>query len=261
MIGDEELDALFTALGGQLDDAELDRRVAGFRGSLRRLGEDQVEAARIDALATDPDDDLPVAALVTRAAEGDPVAWDEIVDRYAPLVWSICRRFQLSDQETEDVAQSVWLVLAGHCGRLRDPAALPGWLATTTRRECLRVVRAAQKSERARMKLDELLKFAEDAAIEEAILAAERNAARRAAFDELPPRCQQLLAMLMADPPYSYAQISAALNIPAGSIGPQRARCLERLHRSGAFTARPAGAMHQVWHRGRRRGPDGPDDE
>jgi len=239
MIGDEELDALFTALGGRLDDAELDRRVAGFQGSLRRLGGDQVEAARIDALAIDPDDDLQVA-LVTRAAEGDPVAWDEIVDRYAPLVWSICHRFQLSDQDIEDVAQNVWLVLAAQCGRLRDPAALPGWLATTTRRECLRAVTAAQKSGRARMKLDESLKFAEDAAIEEAILAAERNAAQRAAFDELPARCQQLLAMLMADPPYSYAEISAALNIPVGSIGPQRARCLERLRRTDAFiTPRP----------------------
>jgi RNA polymerase sigma factor (sigma-70 family) len=115
------------------------------------------------------------------------------------------------------------------CGRLRGPAALPGWLATTTRRGCLRVVTAAQKSERARTKLDEALQFASDTVIEEEILAAERNAAWRAAFAELPPRCQKMLAMLMTDPPYSYAEISAALNIPVGSIGPQRARCLQRL--------------------------------
>ncbi|HEV2254962.1 MAG TPA: sigma-70 family RNA polymerase sigma factor [Streptosporangiaceae bacterium] len=238
MIGDEELDALFTTLGGQLDDAELHRRVAGFRGALRRLREDQAEAARINALATDPDDDLSMAAPVTRAAEGDPVAWDEIVERYAPLVWSICRRFQLSGHEAEDVAQNVWLRLVEHCGRLRDPAALPGWLATTTHRECLRVVTAARRSERAGTKLGETLQFASDTGIEEAILAAERNAAWRAAFAELPPRCQQLLAMLLADPPYSYAEISAALSIPVGSIGPQRARCLQRLRRSDVAISR-----------------------
>jgi RNA polymerase sigma factor (sigma-70 family) len=232
MIGDEELDALFTTLGGQLDDAELDRRAAGIRGAMRLLREDRAEAARIDALATDPDDDLSSATLVTRAAAGDAGAWEEIVDRYAPLVWSICRRFQLSGPETEDVAQNVWLLLVEHCGRLRDPAALPGWLATTTHRECLRALKGTQKSERPGTKLDETLQFASDTPIEEEILAAERNAAWRAAFAELPPRCRQLLAMLMADPPCPYAEISAALNIPVGSIGPQRARCLQRLRRS-----------------------------
>ena len=147
MIGDEELDALFTTLGGQLDDAELDRRVAGIRGALRRLREDQAEAARINALATDPDDELSVTALVTRAAEGDPVAWEEIVDRYAPLVWSICRRFQLSGHEIEDVAQNVWLLLVEQLGKLPEPAALAGWLAATTRRECLRVATASRRPE------------------------------------------------------------------------------------------------------------------
>lgn len=261
MIGDEELDALFTTLSGKLDDAELDRRVAGFRGALRRLGEDPAEAARIDALATDPDDDLLVAALVTRAAAGDPVAWDEIVDRYTPLVWSICRRFQLSSRDTEDMAQNVWLLLVEHFGRLRDPAALPGWLATTTRRECLRVVTAAQKSERAGTKRDEALQFADDTAIVEEILAAERNTSLLAAFAELPQFYQQLLAMLMADPPYSYAQISEKLNIPVGSIGPQRARGLERLRRSDAFIAPRPGDDQPSPAAREAAGPDGRDDE
>jgi len=71
--------------------------------------------------------------------------------------------------------------------------------------------------------------------IDEEILMAERNAALRAAFAELPPRCQRLLAMLTSDPPSSYADISATLQIPMGSIGPQRARCLERLRKSSAL--------------------------
>jgi RNA polymerase sigma factor (sigma-70 family) len=231
MTGDEELDAILAALGGELDDAELDLRAAGFRSALRRLRDDPAEATRIDALVADARDDPPVVALVTHAVEGDPAAWDEIVERYAPLVWSICARFQLSARDREDVAQNVWLLLVGQLGKLRQAAALPGWLATTTSRECLRVVRAARKSGQLETGL------ADDTGIDEEILIAERNAALGEAFARLPDRCQQLLAMLLADPPYSYAEISARLRIPVGSIGPQRARCLERLRRSHAFIA------------------------
>ena len=180
-------------------------------------------------------DDPTVVALVARAARGDPGAWDEIVERYAPLVWSICARFGLSNHDREDVAQNVWLLLVEQLGKLREPAALPGWLATTTHRECLRVVTVARKSERLGTGLDDALQFVDNTIIDEEILMAERNAALRAAFAELPPKYQQLLAMLMSDPPHSYAEISEKLQIPMGSIGPQRARCLERLRRSSAL--------------------------
>jgi DNA-directed RNA polymerase specialized sigma24 family protein len=66
-------------------------------------------------------------------------------------------------------------------------------------------------------------------------MAAERDAALRVALAELPPLCQQLLAMMISDPPSTYAEISAALHVPIGSIGPQRGRCLERMRRSGAL--------------------------
>lgn len=181
-------------------------------------------------------DDPTVVALVTRAAGGDPTAWDEIVERYVPLVWSICARFQLGSHDREDVAQNVWLLLVEQLGKLREPAALPGWIATTSYRECLRVVRVARKSERLGTGLDDALQFVDNTIIDEEILMAERNAALRAAFAELPPKCQQLLAMLTSDPPCSYAQISEKLQIPMGSIGPQRARCLDRLRRSAALS-------------------------
>jgi RNA polymerase sigma factor (sigma-70 family) len=186
-------------------------------------------------------DDPTVVALVIRASGSDPDAWNEIVERYGPLVWSICARFQLSNQDSEDVGQNVWLLLVEQLGKLREPAALPGWLATTTHRECLRVVMAARKSEQRGTKLDDALQFVDDTVIEEEILMAERNAGLRAAFAELPPRCRQLLAMLISDPPHSYTEISATLHIPVGSIGPQRARCLERLRRSSALVALGAG--------------------
>ena len=182
-------------------------------------------------------DDPSVVALVTRAAGSDPSAWNEIVDRYAPLVWSICTRYQLSSQDTEDVGQTVWLLLVEQLGKLREPAALPGWLAKTTAHECLRMVTAARRSERLGTTLDDAVQFVDEAAIEEAVLMAERNAGLRAAFAELPPRCQQLLGMLLCDPPCSYAEISAKMDIPVGSIGPRRGRCLERLRKCPALIA------------------------
>lgn len=182
-------------------------------------------------------DDPAVVALVTRASGGDQDAWNEIVERYAPLVYTICARYRLSNHDIEDVGQNVWLLLVEQLGKLREPAALPGWLATTTARECLRVVTAANRAERVGTGLDESVQFVDDTAIDEEILMAERNAGLRAAFAELPPRCQRLLAMLISDPPHSYAQIHAELGIPVGSIGPQRARCLDRLRKTNAFMA------------------------
>jgi RNA polymerase sigma factor (sigma-70 family) len=180
-------------------------------------------------------DDPTVVALVTRAARSDPAAWNEIVERYAPLVWSICARFGLSNHDREDVGQNVWLLLVEQLGKLREPAALPGWLATTTQRECLRVVTASRKSERLGAGPDDALQFADNTMIDEEILMAERNAALRAAFAELPPKCQRLLGMLTTDPPCSYTEISHTLEIAVGSIGPQRARCLERLRKSSVL--------------------------
>ena len=181
-------------------------------------------------------DDPRVVALVTRASGGDQDAWHELVDRYAPLVYTICTRYRLSNHDIEDVGQNVWLLLVEQLGKLREPAALPGWLATTTARECLRVVTAASKTDRLSMGLDDSVLFVDDAVIDEELLLAERNAALRAAFAELPPRCQQLLSMLISDPPHSYTEINAKLGIPVGSIGPQRARCLDRLRRSSSLT-------------------------
>lgn len=188
-------------------------------------------------------DDPSVVALVVRATEGDQRAWNEIVERFAPLVYAICTRYRLGSHDIEDVGQTVWLLLVEHLDKLREPAALPGWLATTTTRECLRVLRAPRRSEWHGSGQDDSLQFVDDRAIDEEILMAERNAVLRELFAELPVRCQQLLSMLMSDPPDSYATIHQALGIPMGSIGPQRARCLDRLRRSSAFMALDEGEI------------------
>jgi len=185
---------------------------------------------------TVPRNELPVAALVSRAATGERDAWDEIVERYSPLIWSICRKYRLDDADAEDVGQNVWLQLVDQLDKIHDPAALPGWLATITRQECLRVL-TAHGSERLNTKLADLSQSADDMVIEEEILAAERTAALRAAFAELPPRCQQLIALLTEDPPLPYAEISARLGISVGSIGPSRRRCLAKMRRHPAIAA------------------------
>ena len=123
-------------------------------------------------------DDSVVTALVTRARNGEEQAWDALVERYAPLIWSICRRHRLGNADAEDVGQSVWLRLAEQLHKIRDPAALPGWLATTTRRECLRIQGAAPRLEMAGYALDaEAIPDERSGTAEQELLAAERHAA------------------------------------------------------------------------------------
>ena len=201
-------------------------------------------AAALDTLippppgpADSPADSL-VSDLVAGARKGDKQAWDALVERYAPLVWAICRRHRLGRADADDVAQSVWLRLVDQLHKVREPAALPGWLATTTRRECVRLLSAAQGPHATAYALDvESLPDQRAGTAEQELLAAERHAALRAAFSQLPSHGQQLITLLIADPPTPYADISAQLGIPVGSIGPTRSRYLNKMRRHPAIAA------------------------
>jgi RNA polymerase sigma factor (sigma-70 family) len=182
-------------------------------------------------------DNPVVIDLVTRAKNGERQAWEALVERYAPLIWSICRRYQLGDTDTDDVSQSVWLHLVDHLGNIRDPAALPGWLITVTRRECLRVLRTAQRSLASGYLDAETIPDEQARTAEQELLAAERHAALREAFSALPPCCQQLISLLIEQPSVPYTEIGARLGIPVGSIGPNRGRCLDKLRRHPALAA------------------------
>ena len=179
-----------------------------------------------------------VTSLVTRARNGDRQARDALVERYAPLIWSICRSHRLEAADTQDAAQNVWLQLMDHLGSLRDPAALPGWLATTTRRECGRIARAVRRPCDAGYALPAGT-IPDDHAPGGRAGPARSRAARGAAggIRAAAPGCQQLLAPLIDDPAQPYAEISASLGIPAGSIRPSRRRCLDKLRRHPAITA------------------------
>ncbi len=195
---------------------------------------DRVPRARADLVRGN----LAVTDLVSRAAQGDKHAWDALVERYIPLIWSICRKHRLGEADAEDVGQNVWLQLFDQLGKIRDPAALPGWLATVTRRECLRVTGAAQRRLIVGYAIDaETIVDERSEAAEQELLAAERHAALREAFATLPPSDQRLVALLLEDPPLPYAEISVRLGIPIGSIGPTRRRCLDKLRRYPAVAA------------------------
>jgi len=181
--------------------------------------------------------DPPVTDLVMRARKGEQQAWDALIERFAPLVWSICRRYQLGGADAGDVAQTVWMRLVEQLDKIRDPAALPGWLATTTRHQCCRALREARRSPAGFVPDAEDIPDQQNGMAEDELLAAERHAALREAFADLPPNCQQLIALLIVDPPLPYATISARLGIPIGSIGPTRSRCLDKLRSHPAIAA------------------------
>jgi RNA polymerase sigma factor (sigma-70 family) len=174
-------------------------------------------------------DAAPVDVLIAEATSGNQAAWNAIVDRYAALVWSICLRFRMSEADAADVVQTVWLRTVERLSTLREPAALPGWLATTTRRECLKAVGAVRGAQPLGELAGTLSADEETTAPDAELLAAERRAMVREAFAQLPVHCQRLLALLVSDESASYAEISARLGMPVGSIGPTRSRCLDKL--------------------------------
>lgn len=168
------------------------------------------------------------AVLLKRAGEGDQTAWNELVDRFAGLVWSVLRSYRLGAASTDDVYQTVWMRLVEHADRIAQPERLAGWLATTTRNEALRVLRMQQ---RARPTEDVGVTEADRTQPEPLDMLVDSDTEREvlAAFAELSESCQELLRLLTADPPLEYAEVSEIIGRPIGSLGPTRARCLGKL--------------------------------
>jgi RNA polymerase sigma factor (sigma-70 family) len=183
-------------------------------------------------------DYLLVTDLVARAGNGEKQAWDALVERYSPLIWSICRRHRLGDADARAVGQSIWPQLVAQLDKVQDPGALAGWLAAAAWRECgnARVAaggpQIAGEIAGAGRQPGHQITMAE----QERIMA-ERHALLREAFSRLSPCCQRLLALLTDEPPMPDTEISARLGVPVGSIGPTRSRCLDKLRRDPAIAA------------------------
>jgi RNA polymerase sigma factor (sigma-70 family) len=173
-----------------------------------------------------------VAELVVAAGLGDEGAWHALVDRFSGLIWHVARGYRLGEADAADVAQTVWLRLLESLPRLREPAAVAGWLVTTTRHECLRSLRRSGRE----LPDDHIDLVADrpsdDRGPEAAVELAESGELVRRALTRLSLRCQLLLRALAYTPDRSYAEVSAALDMPIGSIGPTRSRCLHHLRRS-----------------------------
>ena len=168
-----------------------------------------------------------VVALVSSASAGEQRGWQGLVREFGGLLSAVARAHRLREADAADAAQATWLRLIEHLNGLNDPGRVGAWLATTARRECLRVLRDAPRQ----------LPYGHDApevqwsqtVPGEDLLIAERDEALWRGFARLRASDRALLELLMAEPRPPYEQISAVLDMPIGSIGPTRARALERL--------------------------------
>jgi RNA polymerase sigma factor (sigma-70 family) len=180
--------------------------------------------------------------LVESATKSNQEAWEQLIDRYQPLINAISRRHRLAASDAQDVSQYVWMQLLGHIDKLRDPSALPGWIATTTKHRCYEILRNHRRS----INVDPLVicrsELVDTAtrwtnseghfAVDDELLREEQRSVVRQALAELTEDQQQLLLLLVADPPVPYCEISRRMKLPIGSIGPTRARLLRKLQKS-----------------------------
>jgi RNA polymerase sigma factor (sigma-70 family) len=184
------------------------------------------------------DSEQSVADLVHAAVLGDEEAWDALIERYSPLLMSVLRRYRMSGDDIRDVAQTVWLRLIENLGNLREPRALPSWIITTARNESLRVLKGAARTRPFSSIFEGEAPLPSDASgVDDDLLLAERREAMLEAFAELNDRERELLRLLVADPAVPYVEIGRRLGMKVGSIGPTRARILDKLRQYPSIAA------------------------
>jgi RNA polymerase sigma factor (sigma-70 family) len=186
-----------------------------------------------------PHSAAPDADLIRLCLDGEAAAWDALIDRYSALIYSLCLRMGLSAADAEDTYQDVCVLLLNHLGNLRDTTRLAGWLASTTKREIWRVqkkrgVHLASELSAEGWEMETASSLYGQAADnpEADVLAVEEQQTVRQALHRMPDKCRRLLTLLYCtDPTPSYQEISEHMAFPVGSIGPNRARCLQNLRK------------------------------
>lgn len=189
-----------------------------------------VESRRMDPGASTVElsaDDSDLLRVVAQARAGTNEAWETLIERFGGLVAAIARRCRLSDADVGEVCQTTWLRLVENLDRIEQPERLGAWLATTSRRESLRI--ATRRTTVSAT--DAVYHMADDEAdpLDAALLREEQVVSIRMAAERLSPRCQRLLGLLMGDDDLPYKAIAEQLSMPIGSIGPTRGRCLDHL--------------------------------
>lgn len=172
------------------------------------------------------------ARLVARCIEGDEHAWESLVRRHERLVFSIGRSYRLTDEDMADVFQEVFTALLKGLPRMRDGRTLVRWLSSTSERiartTTLKRRREAAREDRANETFANLADEGE--AIGADLERVERQHQVRLALGAVSERCKRLLeALYYEDPTPSYTELSQRFGVPVGSLGPTRARCMERL--------------------------------
>ncbi len=162
--------------------------------------------------------------LIARCLDGDDAAWSVLIDRYSRLVYSIPARHGVNRQDSEDVFQTVWALVVKHLPMLRDARTLPAWLITTTQRETWRVLRKSAPTALS-AEAESEAPIGTHAELE----LIERRQRLREAMARIGPECRTLLEMLFRSDRPSYDVVAQQLGMPRGSIGPRRARCLQKL--------------------------------
>lgn len=170
--------------------------------------------------------------LINACRSGDEKGWESLISRYERLVYTIPARYGLTPTEVDDVFQSVWLSLMKNLDRLREPDRISAWLVTTARRECWERRRGADYERTVTTSFDSVLtdKAGNELQPDEVVELFREQQLMRQALEELDERCHKLLWMLYYDATVpSYADVAERLDMPIGSIGPLRARCLKKL--------------------------------
>jgi RNA polymerase sigma factor (sigma-70 family) len=168
---------------------------------------------------------------VAAARAGDQTAWDALVDRFAQTVWTIARSYRLNASDAADVSQTTWLRLVEHLDRIEQPERVGAWLATTARRESLRLLRQRSRQVLAGEDFDERPDPSPTKPPEHGVTVQERRNLVQGLVQQLPDRSQVLIRSMSTESQLSYREISDALGMPIGSIGPTRARALGQLRR------------------------------
>ncbi len=181
-------------------------------------------------MSVNPFTSLPDAELIEACLNGQEQAWEALLVRFQRLIYSIPVRYGLAEADANDVFQNVSVILLENLHALRNRQRLGAWLVITTRRECWRLSHQQRQStsDKETDSIEEVP--AGKTASEEEIVLLESQSVLRAALDELGHPCRELLQLLFySEPRASYTEIARRLALPEGSIGPNRARCLEKV--------------------------------
>ncbi len=169
------------------------------------------------------------ADLIEACLAGDERAWKTLIERYSRLIYTIPLRLGFSETMADEVFQETCVVLLRKLDTLRDRNKLSSWLMTVTRHTCTRHWQRENTVQQ--IDLTEIVNSVEKTPEDELLHLEERHRVQ-VAFERLPARCQQLLeALFIEDPPHPYEAVADELNMPVGSVGPTRIRCLKKLRR------------------------------